>query len=113
MGFATPGVAEKFRLYDRYLAKMETTLATQPWLAGQDFTLADVAMTPYLNRLDMMGMSEMWTRSRPRVTGWWGRICARPTFKTTFLDACPPDLTADLKTFGSQSWPEVKKILGI
>ena len=110
-GFAAAGVAEKFRLYDRYLAKMEETLATQPWLAGAEFTLADIAMTPYLNRLDMLGMSTIWTRARPRVTDWWSRVCARPTFKPTFLDACPADLTADLKTFGSQSWPEVEKIL--
>jgi len=24
---------------------------------------------------------------------------------------CPPDLTNDLKTFGTRSWPDVKRLL--
>ena len=39
------------------------------WLAGDTFTLADISMTPYVNRLDMLGMSEMWSRSRPHPGG--------------------------------------------
>ena len=111
-GIAAPGVAQKFRMYDRTLQKMEEALAVTPWLAGATFSLADVALTPYVNRLDMLGMSEMWTRSRARLTEWFDRIKARPTFKPCFIDFCPPDLTRDLRTYGSQSWPEVQAILG-
>ena len=110
LGFQTPGVAEKFRLYDRYLQKMEDALAEGPWLAGDTFSLADVGMAPYVNRLNMLGMSGMWAK-RPRVTDWFERLKARPTFKPTFLDECPPDLTRDLLTFGSQSWPEARALL--
>lgn len=99
-------------MYDRYLQKMEDALQDGPWLAGPAFSLADVSLTPYVNRLDMLGMSEMLTRSRPRLTDWFERIKTRPTFKPCFLDSCPPDLTQDLKTFGTQSWPEVRRILG-
>ena len=55
----------------------------------------------------MLGMAQMWERTRPRVTDWFDRIKARPAFKPAFLDWCPPDLTADLLTFGRQSWPSV------
>lgn len=110
-GFEAPGLAATYRLYDGYLAKMEKTLERQPWLAGERFSLADVAVTPYVNRLDMLGMARMWTATRPRLTGWFERIKARPSFKPAFLDWCPPDLTADLLTFGRQSWPSVEKLL--
>ncbi|MFZ0840496.1 MAG: glutathione S-transferase domain-containing protein, partial [Xanthobacteraceae bacterium] len=110
-GLEAPGVASKFRMYDDYLQKMERALEQHTWLAGPTFTLADIAMTPYVNRLDMLGMSDMWVGSRPRLTDWFERIKARPTFKPCFLDYCPTDLTADLKTYGSQSWPEVRAIL--
>jgi ganglioside-induced differentiation-associated protein 1 len=110
-GFGAPGLAEKYRLYESYLGKMEKALAHQAWLAGDAFSLADVAMTPYVNRLDMMGMAEMWTRSRPLVTDWFSRIRSRPAFKPALLDWCPPDLTADLLTFGRQSWPSVERML--
>ena len=111
MGLQAPGVAAKFRMYDDYLQKMENALTQHPWLVGDTFTLADIAMTPHVNRLDMLGMSEMWTRSRPHLTAWFTRVKARSTFQPCFLDYCPPDLTADLRTYGSQSWPEVKTIL--
>ena len=68
-GMAAPRVDRTFRLYDSYLQKMEDTLAEQAWLAGDTLSLADIAMAPYVNRLDMLGMSEMWVGSRPRLHG--------------------------------------------
>ena len=111
MGIEAPGVESKFRIYDQILQKMEEALKDGPWLVGKNFSLADISLTPYVNRLDMLGMSEMWTVSRPRLTDWFERIKARPIFKPCFLDYCPPDLTSDLRTYGSQTWPEVKAIL--
>ena len=81
------------------------------WLAGGTYSLADIAMAPYVNRLDMLGMSEMWIGSRPRLTEWFERIKSHPSFTPSLLDVCPPDLTTDLKTFGTQSWPDVKRLL--
>jgi glutathione S-transferase len=81
------------------------------WLAGDTFSLADIAMTPYVNRLDMLGWQQMWEQTRPQVTAWFERIKTRPTFKPALLDWCPPDLTAELLTFGQQSWPSVERLL--
>jgi ganglioside-induced differentiation-associated protein 1 len=110
-GFDAPGIGETFRRYDGYLGRMENTLAGRPWLAGESFSLADIAVTPYVNRLEMLGMAPMWERARPRVTGWFKRIKSRPAFKPALLDWCPPDLTADLLAYGRQSWPDVERML--
>jgi glutathione S-transferase len=110
-GFEAPDIARPFALYDRYLQKMEDTLANSKWLAGDVFSLADIGMAPYLNRLDMLGMLDSWTRARPRVANWFGRIKARPTFTPSFLASCPSDLTEDLMRFGTQSWPDVARVL--
>ena len=82
---------------------MEKALATCTWLAGETFSLADIAVTPYVNRLDMLGMAPMWEGKRPHVTEWFNRIKARAAFKPAFLDWCPPDLTADLLTLGGRT----------
>ncbi|HTY68002.1 MAG TPA: glutathione S-transferase family protein [Alphaproteobacteria bacterium] len=111
LGLAAPGIDKSLRLYDAYLQKMEDALATRCWLAGDAFSLADIALTPYVTRLDMMSMSEMWTASRPRLADWYERIKARPTYKPQFRDWCPADLTADLATFGARSWPEARRLL--
>jgi glutathione S-transferase len=110
-GLEAPSIGETFRLYDSFLGKMEKILVARPWLAGETFSLADIAMTPYVNRLDMLGMAPMWERARPHVTDWFERIKARPTFKPALLDWCPADLTADLLTYGRQSWPGVARML--
>jgi len=98
-------------LYDGFLQNMEDKLRTSSWLAGPSFSLADIALTPYVTRLDMLSMSEMWGNKRPHLTEWFERIKARPSYSPQLLDWCPPDLTDDLATFGSQSWPLVKQIL--
>jgi len=53
-GLDAPGLGATFRLYDGYLSKMESALVDRPWLAGETFSLADIAVTPYVNRLDML-----------------------------------------------------------
>lgn len=112
LGFEAPDIDAKFRLYEHYLHNMEAALEHGPWLVGSNFTLADISMAPYLNRLAMLNMSGLWRDGRlPRVTEWFERIQARPSFKPAVLDWVAPELTADLARFGSQSWPEVQRIL--
>lgn len=90
---------------------MEKALSYQSWLAGDTFSLADIAMTPYVNRLAMLGWPQMWEQARPHVADWFERIKARPAFKPALLDWCPPDLTDELLTFGRQSWPNAERLL--
>ena len=114
-GFEAPGAADKVKLYDSYLHKMEDALASgDDWLVGNKFSIADIAMTPYVNRLAMMSMRGMWEGGRlPNVERWFTAIEARPNFKTCFLDWVPDHLTDDLRENGAKSWPEVAKILEI
>jgi len=110
-GFNAPGIEKSFLLYDSFLKKIEDQLRIRPWLAGNTFSLADIAVTPYITRLEMLSMSEMWSKSRPRLADWFERIKGRPTYQPQLRDWCPADLTNDLAKFGAQSWPEVKTIL--
>lgn len=113
-GFEAPGASEKVKLYDSYLFKMEKALKDCDWLVANKFTIADVSMTPYVNRLAMMGMTGMWENGRlPAVTAWFERIKQRPTFKKNLLEWVPEHLTNDLRNNGSISWPEVASILDI
>ena len=112
-GFNAPGIEETIRLYSNYLVKMDETLLKSEWLAGDTFSLADIGLAPYVNRLDMLSMSGMWEGRLPGVERWFDAIKARPRFKEAFLDWCPEALTNDLKHFGEQSWPEVKAIVGL
>jgi glutathione S-transferase len=111
-GIEAPGAADKIRLYDTYLRKMEKALGRGEWLVGDDFTIADVSLTPYVNRLAMLAMEEMWTGGRlPNVERWFEAIQSRPTFKPALLDWVPASLADDMRSNGSRSWPQVRAML--
>ncbi|MEM8936998.1 MAG: glutathione S-transferase family protein [Pseudomonadota bacterium] len=112
LGFDAPDAAGHIKTYDRYLQKMDDKLADSEWLVGDDYTLADINMVPYVNRLDMLSMSGLWEEDRPHLARWWSQVKARPHFKECILDWCPEDLTSDLKTFGAESYPDVQRVLG-
>ena len=113
-GFDAPGAPEGVKLYDNYLHKMEKALEGNDWLVGNIFTIADISLTPYVNRLAMMSMRGMWQDERlPDVERWFNAIEAREHVKPCFIDWVPEDLTNDLRENGIKSWPEVAKILEI
>lgn len=78
-GLDAPHVAPALRQFDRYLGEMEEALAGGGYLAGESYSLADAAATPYVNRAGMLGMDALW-RQRPRLRDWLERIMARPNF---------------------------------
>lgn len=113
-GYDAPDAHKKIELYDRYLKKMEDALEDRDWLASDDYTFADIAMTPYVMRLDMMSMHGMWRGGRlPRVEAWLERIKARENFQGAIWDWMPEELTNQLAENGAKSWPEVAQILEI
>ena len=113
-GYDAPDAHKKVKLYDRYLQKMETALQDRDWLASEDYTFADIAMTPYVMRLDMMSMQGMWEGGRlPKVKSWLERIKSRKNFQGAIWDWMPDELTSQLAKNGAKSWPEVAEILEI
>jgi glutathione S-transferase len=112
-GLAAPGAAEKIRLYDAYLAKMERALARSEWLVGDAFSMADIAMTPYVNRLNALAMHAMWQGGRlPNVERWFERVRARPTFQPAFVQWLPVSLANEMRANGERSWPDIAALLG-
>lgn len=89
-GVESPMVVEALKTHDKMMRRMEQTLSTDPWLAGPAYSLADAAVTPFVNRLGMIGLIDCWSASCPRVMDWFERVKARPSFAaaiTRFYDA--------------------------
>jgi ganglioside-induced differentiation-associated protein 1 len=113
-GLAAPGVADKVRLYDAYLHKMEQALQERDWIVGHHFSMADIAMAPYVNRLAALAMEGMWIGGRlPRVEDWFERVRRRSTFHSGFIEWMPAALNDEMRDNGTRSWPDIKALLGI
>lgn len=113
-GLAAPGAADKIRLYASILEKMERALHGSDWLVGAHFSMADVAMAPYVNRLAALAMEGLWQGGRlPRVADWFERVRRRPTFEPAFVAWLPEALRAEMRANGQKSWPEVAALLKV
>lgn len=113
-GIEAPGAAEKIRLYEGYLQKMERALQGSEWLAGDRFSMADIAMAPYVNRVAALAMEGLWQNGRmPRVAEWFEHVRSRPTFAPAFVKWMPEDLAAEMRANGQQSWPQIRELLGV
>lgn len=111
LGFEGPEVVKAVKTHDKLLKDMEAALAGAPYLAGETFSLADVGVLPYVNRLSMLGMLEPWPSRGPRVMDWFGRMRARPSFQPAIEEYLPESLANDFRTNGAKSWPEVEAVL--
>ena len=108
-GLAAPDLAQALRVYDRMIADMDEALQAAPWLAGDVYSLADIAMTPYINRLAMLHFDEMWA-ARPRVGAWFERIRSRSAFAAAVIAHIPAPLAAEMAERGRQIWPAMRTI---
>ena len=111
LGFNGPEVVKAVKTHDKLLKDMEAALETSDWLAGDRFSLADIGIVPYVNRLDMLTMLEPWRPSRPRVMDWFKRMKSRPSFHPAIDKYLPESLANDFRTNGAKSWPEVEAVL--
>ncbi len=78
-------VAEARQNIDGVFARLETRLANAAWLAGSTFSLADLAYMAFIERIEILGFAESWTK-RPGTARWAAALKARPSFAR----ACAP-----------------------
>ncbi len=83
------------RRYDMLMDQIEAALGGEgpgqalagggpDWLVG-DYSLADVAMAPYMERLHCLEMDFLWA-DKPRVAAWYQRLKARPAYQAAIID---------------------------
>ena len=106
-GFEAPGVAEALSTYDAVLQHMEDALSARTWVAGDEFSLADIALIPYVNRLAMLGVQELWKERRPRLADWFARIQTRASFQPAIYDHMPDGPRIEMLQYGARSAPDL------
>jgi len=108
-GLDAPLVADAIRQHEKLLDHIEAAMKNRFYIAGQEWSLADAAATPYVWRLDKLKLARMWD-SRPGVGAWYDRVRSRPSFKAAVDDWLSP---ADIERYADapDPWPKVQKIL--
>ncbi|MCZ6845860.1 MAG: glutathione S-transferase family protein, partial [Alphaproteobacteria bacterium] len=84
-GFSDQEYDNSIRQLEMTVARIETALANGPWLVGDQYTIADICVAPLFQRMEDLGMSDIWAES-PRVADWFERMKARPAYQEAFYE---------------------------
>lgn len=109
-GLDAPLVVVALKQHLKLLDRIDSAMARGPYLAGERYTLADAAATPYVFRLDMLRLARLWDK-RPGVSAWYERIRQRPSFATAVTEWLTPADIERYKSFEPDPWPKVSAIL--
>ena len=110
LGMEAPTAREAVTEFTKTLHDMNQALSGRTWLVGDAYSLADIALSPYINRLSMLSMDSFWQRY-PNVADWYERIRSRDSFQPALRSWVPDSLTESLATNGAKSWPNVEEML--
>ena len=84
-GFSRAEIDKSLAELSETCRRMDEALVQKgPWLLGEQFTLADVLVTPSIDRMADLGLATIWQGKYPRVGEWYERLQARPAFKATY-----------------------------
>jgi glutathione S-transferase len=109
-GFTEAEIAEALANVRKTTARMEGMLARRgPWLLG-DYTLADIAVAPLVDRMEDLGFAHLWEGEHPRVAAWLGRMQERPAYRQAFypgsrLSEIYPDIRGKQHAGGASASP--------
>jgi ganglioside-induced differentiation-associated protein 1 len=87
--------------YENMFKALEKALSHEKlWILGDDLTLADINLIPYVARLNYLRLLDVWVADRPYVQSWWGRAQLIPAFLKTIAEPMLPSEISDMNHYG-------------
>ena len=68
------------------LAQLDEALSGQSYIAGNDISLADTTWLPFVVRMDHLNLRGAMIDPLPRLSQWYDRMKARPSYKAAIVD---------------------------
>jgi glutathione S-transferase len=109
-GLDAPVVVDAVRHHEKLLDRIEEATKAGRFIAGDRYSIADIAATPYVWRLEQLRLSRMWAH-RPGVAAWYERVRARPSFDQAIGQVVTKEDFERYRSFEPDPWPKVQSIL--
>ncbi|ARD70020.2 Glutathione S-transferase BbdI (plasmid) [Aminobacter sp. MSH1] len=112
-GLMAAAVKPQLKKVVQTLGKMGKALQHSSWLAGSTYSLADVALLPYVVRLNDMQMSWIWEESdkMEAIADWLARSQERSGY-AGIADYLEPNSIEVMRNFGLQERRAIADLLG-
>jgi glutathione S-transferase len=94
----------------KLLGWIDAAMKSGRYLAGDAYSNADVAVIPYVLRLELLRLSRLWDK-HPGVAAWWERVRERPSTRAAIFDRMSEADWAPFKNLAPDPWPKVRELL--
>ena len=86
-GFSDSQIFSSFDVIVRTVKRMDEMLQKfgGPWLLGEDYCLADMAVLPLIDRMQDLGLDGLWVNTYPSISDWLFRAQQRPATAKSFI----------------------------
>ena len=111
LGMDSKYVVESIEFHEKLLDWIEESTGRWSYLAGDRLSLADIAVIPYVIRLDLIGVSRMWDK-RPGVAAWYQRMHKQECVDKAVFQRMGADDWAPFRKLDFDPWPLVSRIIG-
>ncbi len=109
-GMNNPALPMAARRINKLFTDMEKTLEHSEWLAGDRLSLADLGLTPFVQRIEHLNQPVLFD-GRPQLARWFAAIRARPSFTSAMTDWFNPDYLALSERTGKAAQPAIAAML--
>jgi glutathione S-transferase len=106
-GLEAPGVGAALRTYYSSIQSMAKALSQSECLAGDNWSLADITMLPYVLRLEHLGLDWFWSDA-PQVADWFARSKVRPEY-SVIDDYVNPSYLEVMGSIPTEQYDAVRK----
>ncbi|MEE2662201.1 MAG: glutathione S-transferase family protein [Pseudomonadota bacterium] len=93
------------------LNDLERFLDQSEWLAGQHYSIADAAYTPYITRLEHLS-SLGFLHGRPALTKWYDKVRKRANYEEAIVKWNDETYITLMREKGTEAWPRIEAMIG-
>lgn len=111
-GLDSPHILPQLGVIRQVLADMAARLADHEWLASDTFSLADIAMLPYICRLNDLGQAWLWAGGSPYAgVGDWLDHCQQRPGYAGIADFLDQKYLAVMQRSGRDAEPQLRAMM--
>lgn len=97
---------------NRVFSQMQVLLSKYRWLAGADYSLADAAAAPYLERARVLGLQGLW-KDRPDISRWLTQVYQQENCQQTENPWGTEDFTEVVCSYSRRDKTQIDKLLQV
>ncbi len=111
-GYEAREVINSIALFKQFFVKIESSLKdSNSWLVGDDISLADITVFPYIFRAEHVGLDFLMSFSDfPKMRAWYLRMQSRESIQPSFMQYIDSDMSELLMSLVIDAQPKLVEL---